>query len=459
MITVPLAMFGFIPFGLLLFNYLPARRALIIVIIVGTFFLPNATYIFSGLPDYRKVTAIALTAVMGVALFDFSKIANFRFRLIDFPMLVFCFCPIATSLHNSLGLYNGLSGALSSLFTWGFAYFIGRMYFNSYEAIKELVYGLLVVGVVFSLLCLWEVKMSPQLHTQLYGFFPHSFLQQWRAPGVFRPVVFFNHGIQTSLWLAILSTLAFSAWYSRAIRSVRGIPIFWCLVGFVIALLFTRTLTGVASFGLGATAFYLAARFKKQMGLFFLCLIVPLYLVARISLGWDALWLVEQVETYVGPQRASSLKTRVVNEQKLVERVDYSLLFGVGTWGRINISEEGETLRRLIQDSMWMIMLSSRGLVGVCSLFFSLTVPPLMALRALKRQQVSRDKKCLALGIIVSVLIINLNMLFNTSNYFIVTAMLGAVVNISYMVGSEKPVRSNREKLTVQEPRLVTRFI
>lgn len=55
----------------------------------------------------------------------------------------------------------------------------------------------------YSLLALWEVRMSPRLNREIYGFFGHSWSQHVRYGG-YRPILFLNHGI----WVPSCSRLA-----------------------------------------------------------------------------------------------------------------------------------------------------------------------------------------------------------------------------------------------------------
>ena len=74
---------------------------------------------------------------------------------------------------------------------------------------------LVVAGLFYSLPMLFEVRMSPQLHTWIYGYFPHSFLQQMRDGG-FRPVVFIGHGLGVAFFAMTTVVAAAALWRTRA---------------------------------------------------------------------------------------------------------------------------------------------------------------------------------------------------------------------------------------------------
>jgi len=126
-ITVPLALFGWIPAILVLFGLLPARRAAVTAFVAGWLFLPNAGYAFEGLPEYTKMSATCLGVLLGTIIFDSARILSFRPRLIDLPMLLWCLCPFASSLSGCFGWYGGLSCSIGLIVSWGMPYFIGRL--------------------------------------------------------------------------------------------------------------------------------------------------------------------------------------------------------------------------------------------------------------------------------------------------------------------------------------------
>ncbi|MBV5327317.1 MAG: hypothetical protein JZU65_06720, partial [Chlorobium sp.] len=84
---------------------------------------------------------------------------------------------------------------------WGVPFLAGRIYFKDESTIKDLHRGIIIGGLIYMVLCLYEIRMSPQLNNMLYGFFPHSWVQHLRYGG-FRPIVFMQHGLMVALWMA-----------------------------------------------------------------------------------------------------------------------------------------------------------------------------------------------------------------------------------------------------------------
>ena len=166
---VPLMLFGWIPFTIILFCKLKPHRAVLVSVIGGILFLPQTGYGFQGMPDYTKQTAIALGVLLGGRLSGARSKVSFQFGRYDLPMLIWCLCPIASSISNNLGLYDGLSSAFTQIIYWGIPYFAGRVYFRDMASVRELCIGIIIGGLLYVPLCLFEVRMSPQLSKMLYG--------------------------------------------------------------------------------------------------------------------------------------------------------------------------------------------------------------------------------------------------------------------------------------------------
>lgn len=108
-IAAYVALFGWVPAILVLFALLPSRRAATVAVIVAWLLLPPYGIPITGFPDYSKNTAATLGMILGTLFFAPDRILAFRPRWFDLPMLLWCLCGIATSLHNNLGPYDGLS--------------------------------------------------------------------------------------------------------------------------------------------------------------------------------------------------------------------------------------------------------------------------------------------------------------------------------------------------------------
>ena len=95
---------------------------------------------------------------------------------------------------------------LNQTVTWGIPYFLGRIYFNDLQGLRELSVAIFIGGLIYVPFCLYEIRFSPQLHRLLYGYHQHDFSQTFRFGG-YRPMVFMQHGLMVGMWMG-MATLA-----------------------------------------------------------------------------------------------------------------------------------------------------------------------------------------------------------------------------------------------------------
>src|SRR5690606_24521888 len=182
----------------------------------GWLFLPMAGYEFAGMPGFGKIEAASYGALIGVLLFDSSRLGRFRLSWIDLPMIMWCLVPMASSVTNGLGAYDGASAVWSQSVMWGVPYLIGRLYFSDLEGLQVLAKAMVVGGLLYVPLCLLEIRMSPRLHIWVYGFHQHVWRQS-HAFGGWRPTVFMQHGLAVGMWMTVVSLLAIWLWWSGAV--------------------------------------------------------------------------------------------------------------------------------------------------------------------------------------------------------------------------------------------------
>src|SRR3954452_3977615 len=154
---VPVALLGWIPLILLIFAALPPRQAIIFSYVAAWLFLPYAGYDLPGLPAYTKRTATSLGVLLGMSLFCSDWLLSLRLRWFDLPMATWCLCPIASSLINGLGIYDGFACSFEYFIAWGLPYLTGRATFTRLEHFRELAIGIVIGAISYIPLCLWEI--------------------------------------------------------------------------------------------------------------------------------------------------------------------------------------------------------------------------------------------------------------------------------------------------------------
>lgn len=249
-------------------------------------------------------------------------------------------------------------------------FLLARKYLAHPDAQKILLVGLVVAALIYSLPALYEVRMSPQLSRNIYGYFPHDWVQHLRGGG-FRPVVFLSHG----LWLAIFFCTSFLAALALWRSSSGKDRMRWLAAS--VWLLMTLVLSkGLGALGigllLGAIILFLPIRLQV-IGAAVLAAVLLVYPMLR---GADmvpteaALTLAEAVDH----ARAASLKTRFDHEDILLDKANQRPAFGWGGWGRNRVfNDEGRDMS--VTDGYWILAIGTRGWIGYLSEFGLLLVP------------------------------------------------------------------------------------
>jgi hypothetical protein len=373
---VPITLLGWIPVVICLFALLPPRRAIITAFLAAWLFLPVAGYSIVGLPDYTKMSATCVGVLLCTVLFDAQRLISFRPRWVDAPMIAWVLIPFATSLSNGLGAYDGLSASLEWLIAWGLPYFIGRMYFTDVEGLRELAVGIFVGGLLYVPLCLFEIRMSPQLHNWMYGFHQHDF-QQTKRFGGFRPTVFMEHGLMVGLWMTSAALVGIWMWLKGGLRSLVGIPMSVLVPVQLATTVLCKSAGALVLLVAGLGCMFGAQLFRMRAIMIAAVLVAPLFIAARIQ-GWSAQHFVEMAAA-VSPDRAQSLQARIDNERMLLDKAAQRPILGWGGWGR-NLVYDYRGRQLTIADSLWIIALAKNGLMGLVAVFAAMLVPTVRAL-------------------------------------------------------------------------------
>ena len=373
-------MFGWIPIVFYFFSRFPARQAVILGFIVAWLFLPQKEFPLPGLPDYTKVSATCYGVAIATIIYDINRLRSFRFSWVDLPMFIWCCCPLAASLSNGLGLYDGLSAVLMQAITWGAPYFLGRIYLNSLKGLSQLAMGIFLGGLAYIPLCLFEVRMSPQLHRIVYGFSPYAFGQSIRYGG-YRPSVFMQHGLEVGMFMMAATFIGIYYWKTNTVRQVYGISITWLVSALLVTFVLVKSTGAYFLLFIGIGILLFVWQFRSS--------IIVLLIIGSIFfyLGQNTLTdtyisdqIVTSVSKVVPEERIQSLEFRFNNEELLTDKARQKMLFGWGGWGRNRVYRynwEGKLVDISVTDSLWIIAFGQNGLVGLLSVFSAFFVPVL----------------------------------------------------------------------------------
>ncbi|MFK7960964.1 MAG: O-antigen ligase domain-containing protein [Phycisphaerales bacterium] len=392
------ALFGWPFVALIAFVMLPVRRAVFFAVITGWLMLPNDGHLLPGLPDYTKSTAVSLSALVGIVMFDSRTLLAFRPRWVDGPAVMLCIAPFFSSVTNGLGAYDGVSAAIGNTFIWGIPYLAGRLYVRNLDDARELAIALMIGGLMYAPLCLYEIRMAPVLHSYVYGFHQHDFVQTMRLGG-WRPVVFLTHGLAVGAWMAVTAMVAVGLWILGGVRSWRQIPMSAIAGGLTVTSVLVKSL---GAMGLMFMSFAVIAgmRFTGRWTLIaVLAMAGPGYLGLRVVSGWEMTEVIGFIDSTVGEARADSLETRVLNEIVLTERALERPIFGWGGWGRMRDTARDDG-GRIITDSMWIIALGETGLFGLTGLI-ALHMVPTLALTRRRKLLLSRGRAGFGVAVVL----------------------------------------------------------
>lgn len=377
--------------GFVLASALGRVKGIIWAMLLGFFFLPSALAIdLPGLPPYNKFTAIAVAMLAGFMVAPSPQdrafappVRPFSDPIVMGLLAVLFVSPILTWLGNTQPLFFGpkylpgltFSDALSmwaGSFSFLVPFLVGYALLGDPRNFREMIRALIMIGGVYMLLALWEIRMSPQLHTQLYGYFPHQFAQHFRAGG-YRPVVFLDHGL--TLGFMFLSMLILVGAQIRAGEGTRGIMTF-VFAAFLATLILSKTL-GALMLALIFLPLLLAPPRTQVVAASVAAVAALLYPILR-QLGLVPLQTIAGFAASVDPGRAGSFMFRVQNEDLFLDRVAGSPIWGWGGWGRGRVFNEFG-IDVSTADGGWIVWLATLGWVGFLT-YMGLLGLPIIAL-------------------------------------------------------------------------------
>jgi hypothetical protein len=319
--------------------------------------------------------------------------------------------------------YDGLS-MLARKAIEIFPFLIGYAVLRRENDLSEVLKALVIAALLYAFPILWEVRMSPQLHTQLYGFFPHDFSQQMRAGG-FRAVVFLGHGLVVAIFVAMALLAAIGLWRQRV--KIFNIPPAGYAGFLVIVLVLCKSFGAlVLAAVVGIASYFL--RYKR--------IIAIIAIIAAVIISYPALRgadlvpvnSVAKLAATVSADRALSLQTRLDNEDALLDKAVQKPLFGWGGWGRSRIYTphwSGEfDVDISITDGSWIIVVGQQGWLGYIATFGLLVYP---AWRAIQNRQAFAHHPSFAFLLVV--LIVNLLDLVPNSSLSPITWLIAGALS------------------------------
>lgn len=418
-----IVLFSFPIVVIVLFRRLPLEQALIWSVLSGYLFLPELTEVdLPLLPALDKVlvpSVVAgimcllakphLTQRRGTArlprgtasLPDGGAVARplpRQSKIANICILVLFIAPVGIVMTNAdwvnagirmipgLRTYDIFSIMLSTAVML-LPFLLARRYLNTHEAHMHLLWALVIGALVYSLLILVEIRLSPQMHRWVYGFHAHQFGQQVREGG-FRATVFIQHGLRVGLFvlMALLAactlykihtsqnkTTVGSTRLTTPVSSDKGLPFY--VVCYLFAILFISKTLGAFAIACIFVPFILLAKphqWRYLAAAF--AFMVLLYPMVRTA-GLVPVDQIHELVLSINEDRAQSFRFRLDNEDILLDRAAEKPLLGWGSWGRNLLYSPWDGRVITIPDGTWVFVFGASGWVGYLAQFGLLTMP------------------------------------------------------------------------------------
>ena len=402
--------------SLVVFATLPFRAAVVWTLLGAQLLLPVGSIIkFQMIPVFDKATIPCLVVLAAALIKGVKRISSGRSGFVEICLAVLIFGPIITSELNSdpivtggryiagVGLYDAIS-ALQIAAISLIPFFIGRWYFRDIEASIGMLRSLVFAMAAYSLLLLFEVRFSPQLHYWVYGYYPSDFIQAIRS-GEYRPMAFMGHGLIAARFVLIALLAAVALWSMSGQRSRLFARLAAALT---VMVYFCRTFSAILyAVSLGPLIAFAKPRTQIRIAVLLAALALIYPTVRAFNLFPTGLLLTSAGS--ISEERTASLQMRFDNEDALLSRAFERPLFGWGRYGRNRVYDENTGADTSVTDGQWIITLGQFGLVGFAAQFGLLCIGIFRAPKAMARTTSQTDQKLLAaLTLMLAITVIDL---------------------------------------------------
>ena len=402
-----------------------ARKAIIWSILAGFLLLPVGTgFDAPGIPNMDKTLIPNLSVLIWALIFARHKVIVVpRSKILVSLMVLYVASPFLTMSLPGMTGYDGVSLLVKQMIEL-VPFIIGYSSFKTENDIREILKALVLAALAYSILILWEVRMSPQLHAQIYGFFPHSFAQQARAGG-FRAVVFLGHGLIVAIFIGMATVAAVGMWrnQTRLFGLSGGVYTTFLFVILIlcksVGALLLAIIFGIASYLL---------RYRNMISILAISGLIIVSYPGLRGMGLIPINSIAEISAEFSSDRAASLQTRIRNEEMLLEKSAHKPFFGWGTWGRGRIYQSHWSgkfdIDTTTTDGTWIIIISSFGWAGYIATFGLLAYPTARAFH--NRKKFSTFPSFV---ILLGVLVINLFDLLPNSSLTPITWLIAGAVS------------------------------
>jgi hypothetical protein len=445
-----------------LFHNRPFSEAVAWTFLGALLFLPSRIGIkLPFVPAIDKNSIASVSSLLGCFLIaPRVKRSSTVAGLVTLLASVYVVSPVLTSFLNNdpvvagsrvipgVDYYDGVSAFLSQTVLF-LPFFVGSNFLNKAEDVDAILRTLVLAGIIYSIPMLFEVRVSPQLSTWIYGYFASSYAVEMRYGG-FRPVVFMNNGLTAAFFLSTTVIASTSLWRTK-VRVLR-LPLVGVTAYLSIVLVLCKS-AGALVYAIfaGIAVRWLSPKVQVRAAVILAILAIS-YPVLRVVDLFPEEQLLELATTF-SEERAASLKVRFDQENALLTRAFDRFWFGWGRYGRNRIYDDyGNDVS--ITDGQWILTLGQFGIVGFIAQFGLLTIPVFSAARNLRSiSSVQERDRVGALSLIVALVAVEQlpNASINSWTWLLAGVLYGRAraIRLESLRSRSAPKRSS---LSVQRP-------
>ena len=377
-----------------LIRTLPLARGILWSIFGGFMLLPVGISLdLPALPALDKVAAPSVGVFLALLLAGKRPhrpgIAS---KLILLLLVIMVIQPVFTALTNGersfsavvskqgLTMYDAISSSMRH-YILIMPFLIGYRFLGSEQGNRTFLQIILIAGLSYSLFMLVELRLSPQMHKWVYGYFQHSWIQMLRDGG-YRPIVFLNH----ALWVAFfaMTTVAAAAILWRAAGKGANRSNHLMAMGYMLVVLVMCKSLGSMMFASLLVPLILFVSPQMQVRIAAVLALVAMLYPALRGADLAPVQSIVNFAASIEEERASSLQFRLNNEDILLERANQKPFFGWGGRGRnLVYDDRGEKIT--IIDGYWTIVIGQHGWFGYIAQFGLLGMPILILFWRMRR--------------------------------------------------------------------------
>lgn len=353
MIPYHWALIAWVPFAALCMIDRNSARGLSIAYLGALLILPAGNdFDVSGLPSLDKYNAPTLGVLIGTIFFHPRTFDRFRLGVPDLILLLIIQLRFVTEIMNDNGVWTATSRSLEFGINFIVPVFLARLHLATPTALRTFLVALVGAGVIYAPLALFEFRMSPKIHTTMYGYFQHVFFQHYRN-GMWRPIVCFDHALLLGRFFAITTFLALIPMRRDLVQSLGKLGKYvWVLP--MLGLLVSQSYGPYMLFVLLCAGYYIV---QRRIWPGFALPAAGVIWIAGVFAGWRPLYFLANQVSSISRERADSLWYRLYALDEYATVIRTHPLFGHGGFGAGRIED-------LATDSQALMRALSSGYLG-----------------------------------------------------------------------------------------------